>query len=274
MNKPYVTGEIEFLIKKFQNQILLKSDWTHEAHLIVGIWYSWHFEETEALNLVRNRIREYNISVGTANTDSAGYHETITVFWLWTARSFLKFKKYKSVSEACNDFINSDFSKKELPLTYYSKTLLFSKNARLNFVKPDIKNMTELPMKSGETNLQTLLKNAKPELHPGEYVFVTLPKVNHIPRLDTLMEFKESEGITLILERQKADSFNLKYSFVAAWITLTVHSALEAVGLTAAFSSALGKNEISCNVVAGFYHDHIFVGKEDAEKAMEVLGNL
>ena len=119
MNKSYAHDEIESLIKKFRNRTLPKLDWTHEAHLIVGIWHCWHFDEKEALNLVRNHICEYNVSVGTENTDTGGYHESITVFWLWTARSFLKLKYYETVAEACNDFINSEFSKKDFPLKYY-----------------------------------------------------------------------------------------------------------------------------------------------------------
>jgi len=66
----------------------------------------------------------------------------------------------------------------------------------------------------------------------------------------------------------------LEYSFVASWITLTVHSSLEAIGLTAAFSAALSQEGIICNVVAAFYHDHIFVGKSYTLKAMEILNRF
>jgi hypothetical protein len=76
------------------------------------------------------------------------------------------------------------------------------------------------------------------------------------------------------MEKQLADSLNLNYTYVAAWITLTVHSSLEAVGLTAAFSNALASHRISCNVVAAYYRDHIFIAQKDAEKAMQVLEAL
>jgi hypothetical protein len=88
------------------------------------------------------------------------------------------------------------------------------------------------------------------------------------------MLFKEQEGITIIVTKQTADTWQLNYSFIAAWITLTVHSSLEAVGLTAAFSTALSAEGISCNVVAAFYHDHIFVDKKDTEVAMNVLSKF
>ena len=88
------------------------------------------------------------------------------------------------------------------------------------------------------------------------------------------MSFKETEGTTLILKKEIADKHQLHYPFVAAWITLTIHSSLTAVGLTAAFATALAAENISCNVVAAFYHDHIFMGVGDAKKAMEVLDKI
>ncbi|MGY8909013.1 MAG: ACT domain-containing protein [Flavobacteriales bacterium] len=127
---------------------------------------------------------------------------------------------------------------------------------------------------NGEKNLQKLLSQLKPVLNSGEYVFATVSNFDNILRSDTLFEFKEAEGITLILEKNKADTLRLPYQFICSWITLKIHSSLEAVGLTAAFSVALTKENISCNVVAGFYHDHIFVDIKDAQKALKVLTNL
>lgn len=127
---------------------------------------------------------------------------------------------------------------------------------------------------AGETNLSQLLQGMEPELQQGHYVFVTVTNLDHIDRNDTICEFKEKEGITLVLEKSKADLLQLPYEYIAAWITLTIHSSLEAVGLTAAFATALAKHDISCNVVAGYYHDHIFVDQNDAKKAMQVLRSL
>lgn len=114
----------------------------------------------------------------------------------------------------------------------------------------------------------------KPLLHSGEYVFATVKDISAIKRGDTICEFKEKEGTTIIIEKGKANELNLNYDFVAAWITLDIHSALDAVGLTALFSTELAKHQISCNVIAGYYHDHIFVNTTDAEKAVRVLTHL
>lgn len=129
-------------------------------------------------------------------------------------------------------------------------------------------------MRSAETNLQKLLNALNPELNPGEFVFCTVPDLTKISLIEIVMSFKEKEGITVILPKAEADRLRLPYSFIAVWITLRVHSSLHAVGLTAAFSSALAAQSISCNVVAAFHHDHIFVDTKDASEAMKILNNL
>jgi len=124
---------------------------------------------------------------------------------------------------------------------------------------------------NGEVNLDILLKTMKPKQNAGKYVFCTVRNLENINLNDIQMIFREEESTTIIIRKEIADALNLKYSFVACWISLNVHSALEAVGLTAAFSKALSEKGISCNVVAGFYHDHLFVDQKDGEKAMQIL---
>jgi hypothetical protein len=127
---------------------------------------------------------------------------------------------------------------------------------------------------TGETSLGALLRSMAPELNDGAYVFCTVPDINRVAGADVLGSIREREGLTVILERSQAQALKLDAEYVMAWITLTVHSSLAAVGLTAAFARALGDAGISCNVVAGFYHDHLFVGKDDALKAMATLRAL
>lgn len=127
---------------------------------------------------------------------------------------------------------------------------------------------------SGEKDLKKLLQSMKPKHNLGEYVFCEIKKLENINLDEIAMLFREKEGITLILKKEIADKLYLKYSFITSWITLTVHSSLEAIGFTAAFSKALAENGISCNVVAAFYHDHIFVDQKDTEKAIRILNQL
>jgi len=126
----------------------------------------------------------------------------------------------------------------------------------------------------GETDLSTLLRSLRPKLNPGEFVFCSVDDLNKIEINDVVSIIREPEGFTVVVEKKIADQFKLSYSFVSKWITLTVHSSLEAVGLTAAFSSALANENISCNVISGYYHDHIFLPVEKADMAIEVLMKL
>jgi uncharacterized protein len=126
----------------------------------------------------------------------------------------------------------------------------------------------------GEKDLNILLRSMRPKHNIGDYVFCSLTDLGSVNLEDVIFLFKEEEGQTIIIKKELADHLKLKYSFIAAWVTLTIHSSLEAVGLTAAFSTALSQEGISCNVVAAFYHDHIFVNKNDAEKAMNILNRF
>jgi hypothetical protein len=105
---------------------------------------------------------------------------------------------------------------------------------------------------TGETSLGALLRSMAPELNDGEYVFCTVPDISRVAGAEVLGSIREREGLTVILERSQAQASGLDAEYIMAWITLTVH----------------------CNVVAGFYHDHLFVGKDDALKAMATLKAL
>jgi hypothetical protein len=129
-------------------------------------------------------------------------------------------------------------------------------------------------MLEGETSLDKILNTLSPELNPGEYIFHSTHDPSQFDAKDVIGLFREKEGITVIISKELADREEIPYKFVASWITLNVHSSLEAVGLTAVFSTALAKENISANVIAGYYHDHIFVATEDSEKAMKALSSL
>ncbi len=127
---------------------------------------------------------------------------------------------------------------------------------------------------TGETNLSHLLASLSPRLNPGRFVFCSVPQPTVVQVAAALGSFREAEGTTLILAREEAERLGLTYDYLAAWITLEVHSSLAAVGLTAAFAKALAGEGISCNVIAGFHHDHLFVAEADAEHALARLQRL
>lgn len=125
---------------------------------------------------------------------------------------------------------------------------------------------------SGEANLDVLLRSMKPKLQEGEFVFCTVsPERVQALRVDPVCQFREDEGVTLIVRKEQAEDAGLSYSFVSRMITLTVHSSLDAVGFLAAVAGKLAENGISVNLVSAYYHDHLFV---PSEKAAEVVGLL
>lgn len=124
------------------------------------------------------------------------------------------------------------------------------------------------------TDLNHLLRSLDPLLHEGVYAFASLPEGRDLAGLDPLATFREDEGLTVVLREEAARAQSLPILFRAAWITLRVPSDLAAVGLTAAFSQALAEAHISCNVIAGAHHDHLFVPVDEAARAMVVLRDL
>jgi len=125
------------------------------------------------------------------------------------------------------------------------------------------------------TDLPTLLSTMRPELHDGEFEFCVLPAETAIPAgLHPVVTVAENEGTTVVLPLSEAVAAGFGGTFRCAWITLTVNSALGAVGLTAAVASALTNDGIACNVVAGYHHDHLFVPTHSAKAALAALEAL
>lgn len=132
--------------------------------------------------------------------------------------------------------------------------------------------LARLPRVSGEMRLSELLRCMSPQLRPGSFVFVTVEE--QPADLKVLASVVEAEGLSLVVSEEQADRLGLRYDFRAGWITLQVHSALDAVGLTAAVSGALAEQGISCNVIAGRHHDHLLVPLDRTAEALAVLREL
>jgi len=124
------------------------------------------------------------------------------------------------------------------------------------------------------SDLTELLRTLRPVLNDGSYVFAVLPHDADSGALEPLATFRENEGVTVVVAEERAQLAGLRVLFRAAWITLTVHSDLQAVGLTAAVAGALTRANISCNIIAAAHHDHVFVPAESARAAIEALQAL
>ncbi len=125
---------------------------------------------------------------------------------------------------------------------------------------------------SGITDLDELLRSMRPKLLKAEFVFCTVSgSLEECCKLNPVATFMELEGLTLVLEKSVAEKAGLSFEGSYSQITLTVHSSLEAVGLTAAVATKLASKGISANVIAAYYHDHVFVQTSKAEAAISAL---
>ncbi len=119
--------------------------------------------------------------------------------------------------------------------------------------------------------LNSIPGSLQPKLEPGVYAFVSLPE-NGVPQnIEPLATFREREGISLIVSEQDAEVLGCPILFRASWISLGTQTDLNAIGITAAIASALSTKNISCNVVAGALHDHLFVPVDRATEALECI---
>jgi hypothetical protein len=137
---PSTQPEFDHIIDGFRAKTLPAKEWTHEAHLITGLWHVAHFDFDEALVKMRENIKTYNEATGGQNTDSSGYHESITVFWVWLLNEFWKVYSFdnQTFEEVCNAFLKSKYCDRNAAFHFYTREKLLSREARLAFVEPDI----------------------------------------------------------------------------------------------------------------------------------------
>lgn len=129
---------------------------------------------------------------------------------------------------------------------------------------------------SGITDIHEILRTIRPTLSEAEYIFCTFKNANYGDHktLNPIGAYREAEGLTLIIQKEIAQAHAIPFEGSYRAITLNVHSSLEAVGLTAAVSTRLAEAGISANMVAAYFHDHVYVPSARAEDAMNVLQTL
>ena len=133
-------SEIRELVTAFEKARLTRSEWDHRAHLTVAMWYLINLEECQASSAVIEGIQRFNRTSGLRRPATSGYHETLTLFWLGVARSFLNNSQDGgSTLDKINDFVGIYSDRKDIFLDYYSRERIFSWNARYYWVEPDLR---------------------------------------------------------------------------------------------------------------------------------------
>lgn len=127
---------------------------------------------------------------------------------------------------------------------------------------------------SGETDLGRILGSLAVRQREGVYVFASIPPGEPLPDVAIAAMVSESEGTSLVIALEAAADAGLPYEFEAAWLTLTTHTSLEAVGVTASLSTALAVRGIPCNVIAGFHHDHMLIPIDRVEDAIQAIDQV
>ena len=137
---PYRTSaEVLRLVREFEACTLPRAEWTHHAHLTVGLWYLLRHDEAAATRLIREGIKRYNRAWGVETTPTGGYHETITLFYVRVICKFLAHAGRDCTLAALANSLVGECGDRNLPFAYYSRECLMSWEARTRWVEPDLK---------------------------------------------------------------------------------------------------------------------------------------
>jgi hypothetical protein len=131
-------AELEDLVRRFTERTLTKPEWTHAAHLAVGLWHVGRYGRDRALSRLRSAITRLNESHGTVNSATGGYHETITRAYVELLSAFAARHAGKSAAERVTALLADPLSDKKALLRFYSRERLESVQARLGWAEPDL----------------------------------------------------------------------------------------------------------------------------------------
>ncbi|WP_263366656.1 hypothetical protein [Edaphobacter bradus] len=140
---PTTEPEIDAFLAAFEDCTLPKSRWTHSAHLFTGACYVHAHGPALATDLMRERIKRYNLAVGGQNTPTSGYHETITVAWiklldrlLRTVRDSAPITRADFAALAVERYAHDRHIFRE----YYDFDLVHSTEARARWIPPNLRD--------------------------------------------------------------------------------------------------------------------------------------
>ena len=147
------TKEVKKLISQFEDGSFPKEKWTHKAHFVMALWYTYHEPIYKARQLIKEGIKNYNVSVGGENTEDSGYHETITELYIQIIIQYqMSFANSSTFEELLNLLNQQEFMEKNFPFKFYTKELLMSKEARKQWVEPNKKDLLSFKYSIGLDN--------------------------------------------------------------------------------------------------------------------------
>ena len=135
---PNTEPEIDAFLHAFETCTLPKSEWTHPAHILTGACYVHTHGLDHATSTMRTNVRRYNVSVGGQNTDTSGYHETITLAWLKLLNRLLKASYPIARAPFAAHAVTHYAPQRDIFTRHYSFDLPTSTPARLTWIEPDL----------------------------------------------------------------------------------------------------------------------------------------